>query len=273
MFSQILLISYFTIVYVVQFGLSRFSKDKERRKRMKKKVRGSYQFYMKVFVELALDLAINGVIEVIMKQTTSPIERLSYFISVVMLITYVWLMVNGLYHVVINIDKINSPEHKAFNNRWGVLWEDLRAHKDHYPVFNIYFMFRRLVFTLIVVMRAYFQVKPLFQMYLIIYLNLLSTCFVLTNKPFTTPKLNKIEAFNETINLVVSVLLVNQASFANGEQLFIQGFVVNGAVIFMFLVNMLFVLVDIFKQAYRSCRKKFNTSSVELQSNTDLATK
>lgn len=79
-------------------------------------------------------------------------------------------------------------------------------------------------------------------MMIIIQLNLFMCCYILRTKPFNRRKLNRIEAFNEIFNLITSVMLLNQSNFEDGEQLFFLGLQANMVILFMFMVNMIYVI-------------------------------
>ena len=108
----------------------------------------------------------------------------------------------------------NEDDFPIFNNKWGVLWEDLKITSDNLALFQFYFVMRRLLFAALVVLpRAYTEIQSiyLFQYFGVVYLSLLMCSYVVGHKPFIKPELNKIETFNEFCFLQIAILMITLA--------------------------------------------------------------
>ena len=125
---------------------------------------------------MSLDIFVVGLIEIIMKQTYSAIERVSYFISLILII----ILVKGIphiYHLISeNMFKINNPsKFKKFHDTWSVLWEDQKLNSTSIfiyngftlfggrkPFFILIFVARRFLFALCIVVMPILDVPDLF---------------------------------------------------------------------------------------------------------------
>lgn len=91
-----------------------------------------------------------------------------------------------------------------FNNKWGVIWEEIKVKNYNYP-YQLFFILRRLVFALIiVVIPSYTTWNTFFQYILVVQLNLFSVTYLGGQMPFVSRVRNKTEIVNEFINLMIS---------------------------------------------------------------------
>ena len=158
-----------------------------------------------------------------MRQTGTSLEKFSFFVSFLALVGVIWFINQCDKLINDNFYKINNEKFKKFNLMWGELWADLKIVKDDKPRFNLIFMTRRLVYAAIIVIPAGLGILPLFQMVMVIYLNLWLCKYLADHRPFETKSQNFIEFFNEYCNLCISILLIVQNNFKNGDELYNMG--------------------------------------------------
>lgn len=92
----------------------------------------------------------------------------------------------------------------VFNNKWGVIWEEIKIKNDDFP-YQLFFILRRLIFALIIVaIPSYTGWGTYIQYALVVKLNFFSVMYLGFHKPFEAPVRNKTEIFNEFINLMIS---------------------------------------------------------------------
>lgn len=97
----------------------------------RKTARSSYKrmiglpgFFITLIIELAMDIFVNGIVEILMRQTTYPAEKVSYIFSVLLLISIV-----VLYGTAISISKSQNYKFRErdrygrFHEFWGDLFE------------------------------------------------------------------------------------------------------------------------------------------------------
>ena len=135
-----------------QFIVSKCHCKPDKRKHYGKKASQVYGMSIKFVIELSLDIAIAGVCELILKQNTTPSEKASYYTSLCLLT----ILAYGIFHVkeliYQNIFKIRNPLlFPSLHTKWSVLWEDLRL-SHTLPIFNIFFIIRRITYALIIVL-------------------------------------------------------------------------------------------------------------------------
>ena len=74
----------------------------------------------------ALEIYVNGLIEIIMKQTIGTYEKVSYYFSIAVLLVTFWFC-----HKIVSVYRNHkykmhdSDKFPIFNNRWGVIWEEI----------------------------------------------------------------------------------------------------------------------------------------------------
>lgn len=76
------------------------------------------------------------------------------------------------------------------------------------------------------------------------------TAWLFEKRRFETPHLNMIERFNEFTNLVISIMLLVQNNNRGGDDLYEMGNMVNMTIIAMFLINVIFVLINVSKEYF-----------------------
>lgn len=177
----------------------------------------------------------------------------------------IWFMMRSASLVFNDYYKMGNEErYPIFNNRWGVLWEDLKINSGILALFQLLFVVRRFLFAALVVLpRAYTEIQSiyLFQYFGVVYLSLLMCSYLVAKKPFIKPELNKIELFNELCYLEISILMMTLA-YSN-EDLRTDPMIKNtvGMMImyfslFLFGINVLFVGLDLYKSSIMNHRRK-----------------
>ena len=87
-------------------------------------MRTVYGFYLRMLIEISLDISVICIVEVIMKETTHFSEKMSYWVSVVLLTILMQVLIYGFNVINENSSKIKLPEQfPEFHDKWGVLWE------------------------------------------------------------------------------------------------------------------------------------------------------
>ena len=168
-----------------------------------------------MIIEGTLNLMVCSFLEITMKQTNSPMELFSYFYSVTSILVMLWFLKKTSKVVFYDFHKMgNEKNFPIFNNRWSVLWEDLKLNSDNLALFQFFFVLRRFLFAALVVFpRAYTEIQSiyLFQYFGVVYLSLLMCSYLVGHKPFIKPELNKIETFNEFCFLQIAILMITLA--------------------------------------------------------------
>lgn len=66
----------------------------------------------------------------------------------------------------------------VFNNKWGVIWEEIKYKNFNYP-YQLFFIQRRFVFALIIVaIPTYTNIDAFFQYVLVVQLNMFSVVYL-----------------------------------------------------------------------------------------------
>ena len=118
-----------------------------------------------------------------------------------------------------------------------------------FPCFNFFFIIRRFLFAMILVHGGLILPRN-FIVISIVLLNLMTLIYLWSNKNFEQTVLNRIEIFNESINIMISYIILIMTSISDGMTLAQLGLVLNYLVLFLFLSNILYVLSDILQSAF-----------------------
>ena len=91
-------------------------------------------------------------------------EKFSYFYAVASILVMLWFCAKSTSVVLNDLHKMgNEEDFPIFNNRWGVLWEDLKITSDKHALFQLFFVMRRLMFAALVVFpRAYTEIQTIY---------------------------------------------------------------------------------------------------------------
>ena len=189
LFPTIFLTFVATVNFAVRYLLSKVltcDRFKKTRRNFKAELEEVYAFYIRLLIELSLEIGICSMVELSMRQTETPIEKFSFFVSLFALVGVIWFINQCDKLIIDNFYKINNEKFKKFNLMWGELWVDLKIIKDDKPRFNLIFMARRLVYAAIIVIPAVLGILPLIQMVMVIYLNLWLCKYLVEHRPFET---------------------------------------------------------------------------------------
>lgn len=177
---------------------------------------GVHTYLIRTFIELSLDISVCSLIELIMRQTVTISEQISFFISV-SLIVLLGLLTLTFYVLILNNNfKIMNPKmFERFHEKYGVLWDGLKVKQDHDPIFNIYFIIRRFLFAFTITYLLLYPslFPPLTQCLLIQFMSLSLCGYIGHSQPFELRKINLIEFFNELSTLAVIVQIMNLMAF------------------------------------------------------------
>jgi hypothetical protein len=124
------------------------------------------------------------------------------------------------------------------------------------PYYNIFFIIRRFVYAMLIVLPPLFGMTPIVQLGLIINLNLFSCCYNIHMQNFEIRKMNLIEIFNEICNLIISVYVLAMSQNTTGEQIFMTGLINNYFIIAMYVINLIFVLFGLVDQFSTNIRRR-----------------
>ena len=118
------------------------------------------------------------------------------------------------------------------------------------------FVARRLGFALLIIIPPLFDIFPVMQMGFIINCNLAICAFNIYTFSFTSKAMNFIEIFNEICNLIISIFLFSMGRISDGEQLYISGLWCNYFIIFMFVFNVGFIMVQAAQDCITKCNRR-----------------
>ena len=174
LFSATFVATLYFLSYIYNFVRFKYCKcsKRETRKEHLEKFKGVYAFLFRFWIEMSLEVGLCSMIELSMKQVGSGKEMASYFISIILLSGTFYGLLHLRKLVTQSFHKIENDNYPKFNMIYGELFADLKLHKDQPPVFNLVFMVRRLFYSAIVVVPSLFEIPPVFQMMMMINLNL-----------------------------------------------------------------------------------------------------
>lgn len=156
-------------------------------------------------------------------------------------------------------DEDNYP---VFNNKWNVIWEEMRGESGDINSYNVFFIVRRVLFSAIIVLiPVYTNLNPFSQYYMVVNLNLYSCAYITHYMPFEKRSRNLTEIFNEWVNLTVSSwFLIAMITIEENDQgrLYNIGLMTNYLVLGMISINFLFVFSNMYKDARLNLLRKKN---------------
>lgn len=189
-----------------------------------------------------------------MRQAIDPYEKASYFLSVFL------IMISYLYcHKILSIfnedyfKMKNTDVYPVFNNKWKVVWEDIRGESDNIQPFQVFFIVRRVIYaSIITLIPIYTPLNAFMQYFMVVMLNLYSCGYNAQHKPFEDKGHNLTEIFNEWVNLTVSSwFLVSMVAIPenDNDKLYQIGLMTNYLVLGMIAINIFFVFSNMVKDA------------------------
>jgi hypothetical protein len=100
-------------------------KDKKSRKKHLDSAGHIYGFILRMFIELSLDISVLSMIEIIMRQTDTLWEKVSFTMSFIFIHLLVLGTIGSVILIRTNIFKIQNPaENPDFHKKYSVIWED-----------------------------------------------------------------------------------------------------------------------------------------------------
>jgi hypothetical protein len=109
---------------------------------------------------------------------------------------------------------------KIFVLKHETMWEDLRFAKDkesNATLYYVYFILRRFLYACILVLGPAFRIHETLMFGCIIFLNIAYLSYVTSARPFDSKRMQKIEIMNESVNYLVSCLILNLGIIPAGE--------------------------------------------------------
>jgi len=141
--------------------LSKFHRNEKKREEYKELSGVGYGFGIRMLFELSLDISVISIIEILMKQHHFIWEKVSLFMSIFCLNALVYAVYFSYHLINNNMVKIQGPDvYPEFHEKWCVLVEDQRVFR-HTPLFNVFFVIRRIIFAILIVLPPYFNIPPI----------------------------------------------------------------------------------------------------------------
>lgn len=162
LFPPVFMLVLFSVYFTYSWLRSKYGKEISKRRTRLENAKSSFPFYLRFVIELSYEVGVCSMIEIVMRQVETPKERISYYISVISLISIVWLNYSLWRMIKKKFYKINNPKYPRFNMYWGEIWSELRVRKDNLPLFNLIFMIRRLLMAFIIVAPAAIGIPSIF---------------------------------------------------------------------------------------------------------------
>ena len=138
-----------------------------------------------------MDISVCSFIEILMRQVSTFQERVSYHLSIFLLLIFVIGLFYSIYLMKTQEQKIRYPIiFSKFHSRWGTIWEDQVVNFDQLlPCFNLFFVIRRFVYASILIYAISLQNFTVYlQLVSILLLNLLATCYLVHSRRFISRK-------------------------------------------------------------------------------------
>jgi len=179
-------------------------------------------------------------------RATTFFQVMDYLITAVVIVLVLGLPFFILIFYCKNFDRLKDEE---FEDTWGAVYEAHEADMRASLWFNVIFMIRRILFAVVAIG---YQDKLWLQMTVSMIVTLFSGVYLVEIKPFTEPLLDRLEVFNELTSLLLFCVSYTFSEMTDDHTksgyLFIVVFVGN------MIVHLYFMLSDIVKQLYRTCR-------------------
>ena len=210
-----------------------------------------------MFIELALDVAVSAQIDIYYYDAeqgtwSSLASYVTAFVFAVLIVAVVALMLRV---ACCQAHRIKNEEDPKFQLMYEVVWEGQKDLSKGPPLFQIFFMVRRVVYAVLLITPYEYEVSLVLQIFAVIALNCLSMIYVASSRPFASRTANRIEAFNEWINLNVSGLLVLMQKEVDHANHYKLGLVNNFFVLFLVIVNLAVVVYGSFFEIRGKCRR------------------
>jgi hypothetical protein len=150
-----------------------------------------------ILIEGFLDFAIAFVLYTIYDPLKQNVTSMLIAIAIVLL-TFILLPLTML-RVIFQDKSVLQTE--SYNQRFGVLYEELKIQSRYDLSFHLIFILRRLIFTFICL---YMRSASYFQIMFLEYLNLALMIYLGNNQPFRRPFKNKVEVVNEVLIMIAT---------------------------------------------------------------------
>jgi hypothetical protein len=123
-----------------------------------------YSFFQRTLLGCSLEICIAGFIEITMRQAVGPYETASYYTSVLLMVVLLWFCYKA--HIIFKNESMkmkNTEIFPVFNNKWFVIWEEMRGESEHIAPYQLFFIVRRLLYAaIIILMPSYTTINSFF---------------------------------------------------------------------------------------------------------------
>ena len=147
--------------------------------------------------------------------------------------------------------KFNNKKFPIFNLRNEKLWEDLKRGRNEPTGYQIFFLGRRLLTAVTIVIPPHFSIPPIFQYQFLMYLNIYFAAKVKVDKPYSKKNINLMEFMNECYMLLVVYLLYSMSvePHTGPAKAVIKnqiGVYINSVIIALFSSNLIYLAISNF---------------------------
>ena len=115
------------------------------------------------------------------------------------------------------IHKLNNKDFPIFNYRYSALWDDLKLGNNEPPKYQLIFIGRRFLISILIVIPPQLNIPPIFQFQMLICLNIYFAGKVKVDKPYIKNGTNMIEFINECYTIFLTNLLFSMAPCSDIE--------------------------------------------------------
>lgn len=139
----IILLQFF--YYIFFFMIYKFTKRVWKNKKIndysKSCLVDRYSFFQRTLLGCSLEIGISGFIEISMRQAVDPYETASYYTSVLLIVTLFWFCYKTMIIFKNESMKMKNTEiFPVFNNKWYVIWEEMRGESNHIAPYQLFFI-------------------------------------------------------------------------------------------------------------------------------------
>jgi hypothetical protein len=176
---------------------------------------------------------------------TNKSDSMSTSLTLIYLVLIILIPLWGYIGIIKNFKVLDREKTKV---TYGIFYSDNKIDTRERALYNIYFLARRFISVIILVFGGFW---PYMQCVFLIVLSLMNCAYLISNTPMMTPKLNRIEIFNEMTILICANIMVLFLNIAMPFDLKdILGWTLMGCASFNIVVNLTITCYDSIKQAW-----------------------
>lgn len=151
-------------------------------------LKDKYGTLVRFFVEISLDITISFTIEILLHaheiKTMTRFSFISFINCCFMMGCILTLVILGVWVTCCNRHRIEQEEEIEFQSRYEVYWEDQKSPRKQRPLFQIFFILRRMIYASILIIPQAYNVDVLMQVICVVFLNLFSSMYIIETRPF-----------------------------------------------------------------------------------------